>query len=141
VFSSFGYADLLEDVDGYLIAKAIRGGETIVDAFKDHYVNGGNLTRFKRYYNDRFHGSNQGVVDVAYNFFAEQDDSVIIAGITFLINSTGGYPTIAPGALAYEKLHSFLLGFADRLQERVGAETRLRATYTALHGDPREQKA
>lgn len=141
VFSSFGYADLLEDADGYLIAKAIKGGKNIVDAFKDYYINGGNLTRFKRYYNERFHGSNQGVVDVAYNFFAQQDDNIINAGITFLINTTGGIPTIAPGALAYEKLQSFLLGFADRLQERVGAETRLRATYTARHGDPRVQKA
>ncbi|WP_413801135.1 glycoside hydrolase domain-containing protein [Streptomyces iranensis] len=140
VNSSFGYADLMEDADGYLIANAIRSGKNIVDAFRDHYVNGGNLTRFKRFYQNRFHGSNQGVVDVSYAFFAQQDDDLIIAGITWLINSTGGFPTTAPGALAYSKLESYLLGFADALQSRVGAETRQRATYIARHGDPRKKQ-
>ncbi|KOU53169.1 glycoside hydrolase domain-containing protein [Streptomyces sp. WM6378] len=138
VLTSFGYSDLIEDADGYLIAKAVKGGKNIVDAFRAHYVDGGNLTRFKRYYSERFHGSNKGVVDVAYNMLAQQDDSVIIAGITYLINSTGGFPTIAPGALAYSKLEAFLLGFADRLQAHVGAEGGQRAAYTMRHGDPRK---
>ncbi|MEU9287449.1 glycoside hydrolase domain-containing protein [Streptomyces sp. NPDC048275] len=137
VLSSFGYSDLIEDADGYLIAKAVKGGKDIVTAFRDHYVYGGNLTRFKRYYSERFHGSSQGVVDVSYNMLAQQDDSLIIAGITYLINSTGGYPTVAPGALAYAKLELYLLGFADAVQERVGSENRLRAAYVARHGDPR----
>ncbi|MEC4016282.1 hypothetical protein [Streptomyces sp. H27-D2] len=34
VLTSFGYTDLIEDADGYLIAKAVKGGKNIADAFR-----------------------------------------------------------------------------------------------------------
>jgi hypothetical protein len=34
VLTSFGYSDLIEDADGYLIAKAVKDGKNIVDAFR-----------------------------------------------------------------------------------------------------------
>ncbi|WP_039933159.1 hypothetical protein [Streptomyces viridochromogenes] len=47
--SSFGFEDLIEDADGYLIARAVRNNKTTVDAVKDHYQKDGGLRRFNNY--------------------------------------------------------------------------------------------
>ncbi|MGW1750249.1 hypothetical protein ACWCRD_32440 [Streptomyces sp. NPDC002092] len=41
VASSFGFDDLIEDADGYLLVRAVFGGKNIVDAVKDHYNGSG----------------------------------------------------------------------------------------------------
>ncbi|GHE24190.1 hypothetical protein [Streptomyces thermodiastaticus] len=53
VASSFGFTDLIEDADGYLIARAVRGGKNIVDAVRDHYDGGAGLTRFNDFFTGR----------------------------------------------------------------------------------------
>jgi hypothetical protein len=58
VSSSFGFKDLIEDADGYLLARAVSGGKTIVDAMKDHYNGGGGLKRFNDYFTNRWGSAN-----------------------------------------------------------------------------------
>jgi peptidoglycan hydrolase-like protein with peptidoglycan-binding domain len=47
VFSSFGFPDLIEDADGFLIASRMRAGENITDIVADHY--GANLSGESRF--------------------------------------------------------------------------------------------
>jgi hypothetical protein len=52
--SSFGYTDMVEDVDGYPLAKHVAGGGNIVDWMKAHYNNGSGLTRFRSHFDKRW---------------------------------------------------------------------------------------
>ncbi|QFZ21486.1 glycoside hydrolase domain-containing protein [Saccharothrix syringae] len=126
VSSSFGFADLVEDADGYLLARAVRGGASIVDAVRRHYAEDGSLTRFRDYVGGRFGGAD-GVVALAREVLTADDDPVISLGRTYLVQSTGGVPTLMPAMLTEDKLTEFLRGFADVLRARVGHEGQRRA--------------
>lgn len=47
VSSSFGFADLIEDADGCLVARAVLGGQDIATALRERYSNNGSA--FKRF--------------------------------------------------------------------------------------------
>ncbi|WP_216212399.1 glycoside hydrolase domain-containing protein [Amycolatopsis aidingensis] len=127
VKSSFGFPDLIEDADGYLISQKIRAGTNIVDAVRQHYIDNGNLTRFQDYFDQRFSGTVSNTMFMARNMLTMQDDPIILAGRTYLIEKTGGVPTTLPSALLPETLDEFLKGFADTLLFRVGQESQARA--------------
>lgn len=65
---TFGFTDVLADVDGYNIAKKLEGGKmTFYDAMMEYYLLGENKTRFTKFIKNRF-GSNDLIYDVASNF-------------------------------------------------------------------------
>ena len=58
VTSTFGFNDLIEDADGYLIARRVQRGGQFLDVVREHYGQGerdaGALTRFRDYFEQRF---------------------------------------------------------------------------------------
>ncbi|MGW8850634.1 glycoside hydrolase domain-containing protein [Streptomyces xiamenensis] len=132
--STFPLSDLIEDADGYNIARRVKAGERIDGVIRNYYTTGGaNLSRFKRYYTDRFKGSNADVISIARHMLTYMDDIVVVAGRDALIIQFGGFPTIMPNALPGDKFDPFLSGFADTLQDIVGRENALRVNFLEQH--------
>jgi hypothetical protein len=124
---TFRLRDLIEDSDGYNIAMRVRSGATIADATDAYYKGGGYLSRMKRFYEDRF-GSAGNAKAIARDMFMPGDDVTVNAGRIWLIQSTGGAPTLMPHLLPDGKLDEFCQGFSDMLLDRVGQENARIAT-------------
>ena len=119
--STFKLRDLIEDADAYNIAMNVRGGGNIADAVDANFRGGGHLSRFRRFYDGRF-GDAANAKAIAADMLLSGDDAIIDLGRTYLIQSTGGVPTLMPGDLPTFKLDEFCQGFADVLLARVGLE-------------------
>ncbi|MEV2248456.1 glycoside hydrolase domain-containing protein [Streptomyces sp. NPDC049970] len=132
VASSFGYNDLIEDADAWLLAKAVRDGKTIVEAVRDLYNGGGGLTRFGRYWSGRFGGNAEDAKFLAHNILTAADDKEVVAAQVGLVTVRGGIKTL-PALLGYDELEPFEQGFVDVLLARTGTEQRLRASYEQNH--------
>ncbi|WP_260635202.1 glycoside hydrolase domain-containing protein [Streptomyces angustmyceticus] len=133
VASSFGFTDLIEDADGYHLARAVRGNKSIVDALKDHYNGGGGLRRFNNYFNQRW-GNATDCKTSAHNALTSLDKTLSAAQI-YLITSSGAaqpadYQNLPGGS---EKLSKFEQGFVDALLARMGMERRSLSQYRANH--------
>ncbi|GHH84689.1 hypothetical protein GCM10018793_49820 [Streptomyces sulfonofaciens] len=133
VASSFGFNDLIEDADGYHLARAVRGGRNIVDAVKDHYNGGLGLSRFNDYFTRRWGGA------AACKSSAHQAlttlDATLSAAQVYLITGAGAalpadYASLPGGP---EKLGSFEQGFVDALLARLGMEKRNASLYRENH--------
>ncbi len=131
ISSSFGFPDLIEDADGYLLAERVRGGTNIVDAVRQHYVGDGNLGRFSDYFDRRFGGTVGNAVFMVRNMLTMADDPVITLGRTYLIETTSGAGALLPAMLPFDELTKFVRGFADTLLFRVGQENQMRAEVLA----------
>ncbi|WP_370155515.1 glycoside hydrolase domain-containing protein [Streptacidiphilus sp. EB129] len=118
---TFKLRDLTEDADGYLIAMRVLGGENIVDVVQDHYTKG-YLTRFQQFFQGRFGGTAANAKAIAGDMLTSDRDALIVAGRTYLIETTGGIPTLDPSMLPSDKLDEFCQGFADMLLAKVGEE-------------------
>jgi hypothetical protein len=119
---SFKMTDLVEDADGYNIAKAVRAGTDIATAVHDNLLDGGYLTRFSRYFQDRFGGTALKAAALAKDTLLNSDDPVIIAGRFGLVQSTGGFYTEMPTVLPDGTLAEFCRGFGEILQARADQE-------------------
>lgn len=142
VISSFGFGDLIEDADGYLIARAVRSGKTIVEAVRDHYGDGGGLRRFNDYFQHRW-GSPEKCGTAAHHALTEPDLTLGLAR-KMLISMAG--VLLLPSLLAdlpggAEKLDGFEQGFVEALQARIELETRSTSTYRANHQEWLRQAA
>ncbi|MFF5233262.1 glycoside hydrolase domain-containing protein [Dactylosporangium sp. NPDC000521] len=123
VVSSFGFNDLVEDADGYLIARAVRSGKTIVEAVRDHYANGGGVHRFTDYFNQRW-GTAANCFGSAHNALTRPDLTLGVARKQLILfNGAPLLPSMMadlPGGAA--KLAGFVQGFATALQDRITLE-------------------
>ncbi|MFG2307549.1 glycoside hydrolase domain-containing protein [Streptomyces sp. NPDC048566] len=123
VSSSFGFTDLIEDADGYLVARAVRGGKDIATAVRERYSNGGTaLKRFTDYFGGRW-GSAGDCKQAAWNVLTATDPIFDLARNYFITLDGAMYPNVMinlPGGS--DKLDSFVQGFTDALLARVGAE-------------------
>ena len=133
VASSFGFNDLIEDADGYLLARAVRGGKSIVDAMKDHYNGGGGLRRFNNYFTQRW-GNATDCKTSAHNALTALDGTLSAAQV-YLITGSGAvqpadYQNLPGGG---DKLSRFEQGFVDALLARMGMEKRNASAYRANH--------
>ncbi|WP_043669800.1 glycoside hydrolase domain-containing protein [Streptomyces xylophagus] len=135
VYSTFGFTDLVEDADGYLIAQAMRGGKTIVEAVHDHYVGSGGLTRFRDYVSQRFGGTISEAAAQAKKIPTDAapttDGAILVAGRTILITKFGGALTLMPVALPSGQLDDWCNAFGDNLVQHASTETLRRAEYRA----------
>lgn len=127
VTTSFGFNDLIEDADGYLIARKVMAGTDIVTAVRDHYTGDGGLKRFSDYYRQRFTNA-EDCNFLAHNILTASDDLKVVAAQRGLIGMHA-----PPQTLPYEKLQPFEKGFADTLLARTGMESRMASTYRANH--------
>ncbi|MGW0737774.1 glycoside hydrolase domain-containing protein [Streptomyces sp. NPDC002851] len=121
--SSFGFNDLIEDADAWLLAKAVRDGKNIVEAVKDLYNGGGGLKRFTNYWNGRFNGRAEDAKFLAHNILTASDDKEVVAAQIGLVVVRGGIKTL-PAMLGYDELEPFEQGFVDVLLARTGTEDR-----------------
>ncbi|MFF4360303.1 glycoside hydrolase domain-containing protein [Streptomyces sp. NPDC001604] len=133
VASSFGFDDLIEDADGYLLARAVLGGKNIVDAVKDHYNGSGGLTRFNAYFTGRW-GNASDCKDSAHNALTALDGTLSVAQ-AYLITGAGAvlpsdYQNLPGG---YDKLRNFEQGFVDALLARMGTEKQKLSVYKENH--------
>ncbi|GAB3116031.1 hypothetical protein GCM10027160_24330 [Streptomyces calidiresistens] len=123
VSSSFGFTDLIEDADGYLIARAIRNGKDIATAVRERYSNGGTaLNRFTNYFQQRW-GTASNCKQSAWNVLTVTDPIFDIARSYFITLNLAMYPNALinmPGGS--DKLDSFVQGYTDAILARVGAE-------------------
>ncbi|WP_053743186.1 glycoside hydrolase domain-containing protein [Streptomyces sp. NRRL WC-3618] len=133
VASSFGFNDLIEDADAWLLADAVRNqGKDIVTAVTDLYNGGGGLRRFQRYWDGRFNGNAEDAKFLAHNILTAADDKEVVAAQLGLVTVRGGIKTL-PAMLSYDDLERLEQGFVDTLLARTGQESRMAATYRKNH--------
>jgi peptidoglycan hydrolase-like protein with peptidoglycan-binding domain len=132
---TFTRRDLVEDADGYAIACHLRGGATITDAVRAHYLAGGHLRRFTRLFTGRF-GTAGNAAAVARSALLSSDEAVA-AERTWLIHTTGGLTATMPDALAAAELDELCQAFAGVLQQASAEETAAATPTTGTEqGDP-----
>ncbi|MFI9065638.1 glycoside hydrolase domain-containing protein [Streptomyces sp. NPDC053429] len=123
--SSFGFGDLVEDVDGYLIGTAAGiNSRPINQVFRAHYAPGaktGHLRRFADFFAQRFGNSMDKVKAAAFDMLEGEHESVVdhLRAAVFLKFGKG---ILSPAALPDEKLAPFVSGFADTFQKILGQE-------------------
>lgn len=133
VAASFGFNDLIEDADAWLIADAVRNNnKDILTAVQDLYNGGGGLRRFQRYWQGRFNGNTEDAKFLAHNILTAADDVEVVAAQVGLVSVRGGILTL-PAMLDYDELEPFEKGFVDTLLARTGEESRMAATYRKNH--------
>ncbi|GHH83633.1 hypothetical protein GCM10018793_46210 [Streptomyces sulfonofaciens] len=130
IVSSFGFTDMVEDADGYLMAKAVAGGRTIVDWVTSQYDGGGGLHRFRDNFDRRWQTA-ENCKQSCWNILTAADDITVDLARKKLIAASGAMlPSLMinlPGGS--DKLDSFCLGFSDRMLALLGLENSLAATY------------
>ncbi|MDX3532259.1 hypothetical protein P1P75_39170 [Streptomyces sp. ID05-39B] len=135
VASTFGFTDLVEDVDGYLIAQAVRGGKTIVEAVRDHYKGTGGLTRFRVYVNMRFGATAKEAAAQAKKILTDSplstDGAILVGGRVLLIQTYGGTNALMPHLLPSGQLDDWCNAFGDNLVQHASTESIRRAEYRA----------
>ncbi|MFH8242647.1 hypothetical protein [Streptomyces sp. NPDC018321] len=140
--SSFGYTDMIEDVDGYLLAKHVAGGGNVVDWMKAHYNNGGALTRFRSHFDKRWQNATNARA-CCWDVLAGPSDVTVNAARLALITAAGAaLPAdfvLLPGNT--EKLALFCQGFTDRQLSLIGLENSLAAQYKENLATYRKQAA
>ncbi|WP_217370957.1 glycoside hydrolase domain-containing protein [Nonomuraea antri] len=118
---TFKLRDLIEDADSYNITMRVRQGVNVADAVAAYYQGNGYKSRFKQFYEGRFNNSSN-LYAVADHLLARDVDTTIAVGRVFLIESTGGIPTILPHMLPAAKLAEFLQGFSEVITSRIADE-------------------
>ncbi|MDN5667470.1 MAG: DUF1906 domain-containing protein [Renibacterium salmoninarum] len=125
VASSFSFEDLIEDADGYLLARQVATGTDIVTAVRQHYNGNGGLKRFTDYYRLRFINAetcntlaNDMLILAFDQYFSVPAAQLFLAG-------ANPPPIAMPG----DKLQEFKQGFTDTLLARTGMESSMATTY------------
>ncbi|MFD4025121.1 glycoside hydrolase domain-containing protein [Streptomyces sp. NPDC058576] len=124
ISSSFSFKDLLEDADGYLIARACADGTPINQFVRAYYGDGGgHRTRFTQYFNKRFFTAADCKAQ-AYNALTMENETYNVARSALILATGAQSPTVLanlPGG--FDKLQSFCQGFADAIIARMGSES------------------
>lgn len=127
ITSSFGFEDLIEDADGYLLARRVASGADIATAVSQHYSGNGGLKRFTNYFQQRFSNAE------TCNALAHD---ILVLSLTDNVNVTASQLFLAgvdipPIAMPANKLQEFKQGFTDTLLARAGMEPSMRTTHQA----------
>jgi peptidoglycan hydrolase-like protein with peptidoglycan-binding domain len=117
---TFTRRDLVEDADGYAIARRLRAGATITGAVRAHYLAGGHLSRFTRFLAGRF--GTAGTAAAVARSALRTSDEAIAAARTWLIHTTGGMTATMPDAMTAADLDELCQAFAGVLQEASAQE-------------------
>ncbi|MFD7704999.1 glycoside hydrolase domain-containing protein [Streptomyces caelestis] len=133
VTSTFGFSDLVEDADGFLLAERMRSGVPITTALRDHYEGTGGAARFKNYLAKRFGGSQATAADAAFHILTTNDVPLINLGRIALEQQQAGGGIVYSHLLPEDMLRPYCRGFADILVERAGVEARSQAKMLSDH--------
>ncbi|MGL5930930.1 MAG: glycoside hydrolase domain-containing protein, partial [Dermatophilaceae bacterium] len=117
VVSSYGFTDMVEDVDGYLLGTACRGGAAFHTAFRSHLTGTGHTTRFRRFFAGRFGSSVATATAAARTMLVDvgTDDGLDNLRDLAIIGASSPL-VVLPRELSAADLDPFLTGFAETLQ-------------------------
>ncbi|MEV7302364.1 glycoside hydrolase domain-containing protein [Streptomyces clavifer] len=123
VASTFSLEDLIEDIDGFTVATALKAGSTnIVTELRKILLGGGHMTRFSDFKATRFGNTTDGVKKTAKAFLEDQiDDTLLSKTRTLLIQRNCPLlkePWNEPDSIMDE----FYRGFAEVLQRLIDQE-------------------
>jgi peptidoglycan hydrolase-like protein with peptidoglycan-binding domain len=129
--STFAFRDIIEDADGFIIARRIRAGMSVVDAIATHYQGNGGVRRFQDFYDWRFGGSTSVAQSAARYMLTMEIDPTVALGREYLIstNAGGTGAALMPWMLPDGTLNEYCRGFADTVAARAAQETSLRSQY------------
>ncbi|WP_026449422.1 glycoside hydrolase domain-containing protein [Actinopolyspora mortivallis] len=120
--SSFSFGDLIEDVDGYHIGISTRNGNSIVNAIQYQIGGNGHVSRFKRFYEERYGGTIENTIETATNMLLGNVDITLEQLRFAAYQKSGGGEVMLPRDMPPYKLNPFLEGYADTIQKIVGKE-------------------
>nr|WP_042194607.1 glycoside hydrolase domain-containing protein [Kibdelosporangium sp. MJ126-NF4]CEL21431.1 putative peptidoglycan binding domain protein [Kibdelosporangium sp. MJ126-NF4]CTQ96002.1 putative peptidoglycan binding domain protein [Kibdelosporangium sp. MJ126-NF4] len=117
VDSSFPFSDLIEDVDGWLIGTAAKNGAKINEAIRAHLTGNGHVTRFRRFWSERFGGDKGKATALTRNMLiSDGTDPELGALKSAAVRSTGGWNCLLPGMMPDDKLNPFIDGYVDTIE-------------------------
>lgn len=122
--STFMLSDLVEDADGFTVAAAVRGGDSIVDALRATYRDGRRVPRIRPFFERRF-GTAGTAAASAKDILTPGPDVLVDLGRVYLIETIGGFPTLQPEMLPDEQIEALCQGFAEVLADRMADERTL----------------
>ncbi|GAB1640086.1 glycoside hydrolase domain-containing protein [Krasilnikovia sp. MM14-A1259] len=114
-FGTFKLRDLVEDADAFNVGMQLRGGANIVDELDKLLRQGGHRRRFRSFLGGRFLNA-ANARKAARTVLMPGPTPLVDNGRVYLIQMTGGIPTLMPSMLPVDKLDEFCQGFADTLQ-------------------------
>ncbi|MFF9894623.1 glycoside hydrolase domain-containing protein [Streptomyces longispororuber] len=127
--SSFGYTDMIEDVDGYQLAKFVAGGGKVVDWMTSYYTGGGGLKRFRNHFDRRWQTATNARA-CCWDILAGPAGLKVDAARLWFITKRGAIlPADYVVTGGEEKLAEFCQGFTDRQLTLIGLENRKAAQY------------
>lgn len=115
IVSSYGFGDMVEDVDGYLIGTACTAGASFHTELRRHLGTASQATRFAQFWQQRFGSSTTNAVAIARTMLLDvgADDTLDDLRDLAIISATG--PFHMPVKLDPARFQRFLEGFADTL--------------------------
>ncbi|MGL5865506.1 MAG: glycoside hydrolase domain-containing protein, partial [Dermatophilaceae bacterium] len=117
VASSWSFTDLVEDVDGYFLGTAARGGTAFPAALRSHLTGTGHRTRFRDFVAGRFGSSVATATAAARTMLVDVGTDDGLDGLRDLVIVGSSSPlVILPRDLSIDDLDPFLTGFAETLQ-------------------------
>lgn len=119
--SSFGFSDLIEDVDGFLIGEQLRStGLPFNQILRTHLETKASAQRFQSFWNKRFNSNVQTASDAAIAMLTNKDVGGVFNALrTGLFLQMIGPLSMQPEQIPSDQLNRFVQGFADTLRSRA----------------------
>lgn len=132
VASTFALGDLIEDIDGFLIAERLRNGNTdIVQELRRILIGTGHLTRFSEFKLYRFGGITSNIQATAKAFLEDQIDDTLLSSTRALLIHRNCPVGKEPWNESDSVMSEFYTGFAETLQKLIDQQVARRAKFLA----------
>ncbi|WP_234387920.1 MULTISPECIES: glycoside hydrolase domain-containing protein [Streptomyces] len=133
VASTFALGDLIEDIDGFLVAQRLKdnGGTNIVDELKRILIGTGHLTRFSDFKLYRFGGVTSNIGTTAKAFLEDQIDDTLLSSTRALLIQRNCPLGKEPWNEFDSVMSEFYAGFTETLQNLIGQQVARRAKFLA----------
>lgn len=121
VVSSYGFSDMVEDADGYLLGTACRSGAAFNVAFRAHLTGLGHTRRFRDFFSGQF-GSSQSTARAAAKTMLKDvgaDDPLDNLRDLAIMGASSPF-VVLPKELSDDELDPFVTGFAETLDNLAG---------------------
>lgn len=132
VASTFALGDLIEDIDGFLIAERLKNGNTnIVQELRRILIGTGHLTRFSDFKLYRFGGVTSNIRGTAKAFLEDQIDDTLLSSTRTLLIHRNCPVGKEPWNESDSVMSEFYTGFAETLQRLIDQQVARRAKFLA----------
>ncbi|MFI7013470.1 hypothetical protein [Streptomyces sp. NPDC050164] len=132
VASTFALGDLIEDIDGFLIAERLKNGNTnIVQELRRILIGTGHLTRFSDFKLYRFGGVTSNIRETAKAFLEDQIDDTLLSSTRTLLIHRNCPAGKEPWNESDSVMSEFYTGFAETLQRLIDQQVARRAKFLA----------